>query len=175
MEKNEFRAILENFEKQYKTKLAQKEGIKEYDLTEKITDVYKQTANKIIKKCQSEIEELNKYLENDFISDRDMKPIPGKVLEANEAYKKFYVCSYYSNSIINKLENILSFANILNADQLKLCKDDCVEKTKDQNTEMGKLCVKKCLDYSFNYSRKATHDLIDKVVDNLEKQVKNLL
>lgn len=174
MEKADFKTILDNFEKQYKSKLAQKEGTQKFDLSEKLKDLYDQTANKIVKKCSREIEELNKFLENDFLSDKEIKPIKGKEDETSQAYKKFYICSFHPNSIINKLENIMAFASSMNSDQLRLCKEDCVENTKDQNTEMGKLCVKKCLDFSFNYSRKATNDLISQVIDNLDKVVKKL-
>jgi len=172
MEKDNFKKILEDFEIKYKSQLAQKEGLPKYDLSAKINDIYQLATNKIVKKCHKEIEELNNYLENDFLSDKEIKPIKGKENEAKEKYFKFFTCSYHMNSIINKFENISQFSTSLNSYQLNLCKEDCIENTKDQNTEMGKLCMKKCLDFSFKYTRKANYDLVENVLENIENEIK---
>ncbi len=175
MDKTEYRKIMDDFEKKYKTKLAiQEKNVYKFDLTERLKDIYDDTSNKILKKCQKEIEELNKVLDGDFLTAENVQPIKGKELEAAEKYKKFYICSFYPNSIINKMENLVSYSNKLNIDQLNLCKEDCYADTKEQNIEMGKLCIKKCLDFSFKYSKKASYDIMITVLDSLEKEIKKL-
>lgn len=175
MNKEDIKKSLEAFEESYKKKLLSNSEAPKYDLTERLKGIYENVAEKIVKKCKKEIEELNQYLENDFLSDKEIKPLPGKEDLAKEYYSKFYICSYYPNTIINKLETITVFSSNLNSEQLNHCKEDCINNLNyDSNLEIGKLCVKKCLDFSFNYSRKATIDLLDKILENVEKDIKLL-
>ena len=174
MDTNASKIYLDQYEKSYIYKLLSEEADNKYDSSERMKEILDEVSIKILKKCKNEIEDLNKYLENDFLSEKEIKPYINKEKEAKEAYTKFYKCSYHPNVIINKLESINYFATKVNEEQFQLCKDDCYKKINTQNIEITKLCIKKCVDYSFHYTRKATFNIFGKILDNIEKEVKLL-
>ncbi len=128
---------------------------------------------KILKGCKKEIDELNKYLKSDIMTSDKIEPLPNKEKEFQNAYKEFISCSFYPTMIMNNYFNIESYLVILNQKQIKYCKEDCISKSK-KDLNVAKSCVKECIDYSFNYSRKATYELIETALQNAENEIKRI-
>jgi len=166
---------LDKFEIDYKNHLdstiKEKEAIP--DFQSKLNKIYDLSSEKILNKCGKELEELNKNLQSDYHLTGEYLPLPGKEKEAKITYNKFYYCSFYPSNLINKYALIENSIINLNKNQLKLCKEDCVNKS-EMNLDNAKKCLKKCVDFSFNYSRKSTYELFDNVMENLLAEMKQI-
>ena len=139
----------------------------------KLNDIYDLTEDMVNKGCKKEIEELNKNLKYDFLSSNQFDPLPGKEKEANIAYDNFNSCSFYPYSIIDTFHNIEETLIKMNKKQMEYCKQDCIKKS-NNDILIAKNCVKDCIDYAFNYSRKASYDIIDNALDFTEKEIKRI-
>jgi hypothetical protein len=163
---------IEEYENNYKKEL--ESTIKDLpNFSLRLNDIYDLLSDKILSGCKKEIEELNKNLKSDFLATNEFVPLPGKEKEVQIAYEDYYFCSFYPSSIINTYHNIEDALLELNGRQMKHCKDDCIKKN---NLEISntKNCLKNCIDYAFNYSRKATYEMIESALDFTEKDIKKI-
>ena len=168
----DFKKKIDDFQQEYK-KILEK-TIKEFPkFNVRLNDIYDLSEEIIEVGCKKEIDELNKYLKFDLLSTDQLIPLEGKKKEAQFAYNKFLDCSFLPSSIIDNFKNIEAALISVNKSQIEYCKEDCIKNNK-MDYALTKNCVKDCIDFTFNYSRIATYDIIDISLDRTEKEIKRI-
>jgi hypothetical protein len=143
------------------------------DFQSKLDKIYNLSSYNIFKNCGKYLDELNSNLQEDFFTSGKLIPLPEREKEAKINYNKFYLCSFYINNSLKNYQLIEKSIINLNKNQMKLCKDDCVNKS-EMKLDKAKNCMKDCIDYSFNFSRKSTYEIIDSILDNLQKEIEKI-
>jgi hypothetical protein len=138
---------------------------------QKLIDLVKRVNNAMMEKCKKEYENLTKHAKIDKQANGtpDIVFNKGEEEQGKEALVIFTGCARDYSNIIIDLKALDDINEYLMNEQLNSCSSECIKGTHVEN------CLKKCVDFTFNYTFKSVNNIMSQNVDIANEQLNKFI
>jgi hypothetical protein len=166
---DQYKDIVERVKVYLTQKFATDKSAEEYN--KKLQLLVSNIDKAIMNKCSKEYEELTKHAQitKDSQGIPNMKYNVGEEEIGKEAFMIFSGCSRQYASMISDLQAMDKLNEFTLNDQLNQCTLDCMEGTDVE------ACMKKCVDFTYNYTFRTIKSLMNKQIDLSNEQLNKLI